>query len=146
MEYGKALIDKAGETCGTFYRLHKETGFPQSTISEIRAGKRLLPLEWVPVLAEIARVDPRDALARVLAERLPEGSRARAILGGAIAAGVAAVLLLCVILGLLLPLNSYAGVRDDRARVNPVYIVECLRKLLKLFLGVRPLHTRRGHS
>lgn len=71
MEYGKALIDKAGKVCGSFYKLHKETGFSEPAISQIRAGKRMLPLEWVPVLAEIAGEDPRDALARVMAERLP---------------------------------------------------------------------------
>lgn len=122
MQYGITLIDKAGQMCGSFYKLHKETGFPQSTISDIRAGKRALPLEWVPVLAELAGVDARDALAQAMAERLPEGSRARAILGGVRAAGVAAMLLFFVVLGLLQPLTSYAA---DARKHNILYIVEC---------------------
>jgi len=126
MEYGKTLIDKAAKVCGTAYKLHKETGFPQSHISEIKNGKRTLPLEWVPVLAEIAGVNARDAVAEVLAEKMPEGSRARAILGGVRAAGVAAMLLFFVVLGLLQPLTTYA---KSSADVNNVYIVECIKAL-----------------
>lgn len=134
MEYGKALIDKAGKMCGSFYKLHKETGFPQSHISAIRAGTRQLPLEWVPVLAEIAGEEPREALARCMAERLPEGSRARAILGGVRAAGVAVMLLFFVSLAQLLPLNAYAR---GTAGVNPLYIVECVRGWRRLFFKPR---------
>lgn len=87
MNYGQSLIDKAGKICGSFYKLSKRTGFAQATISEIRKGKRDLPMEWVPVLAEISQVDAREALALVLAEKLPEGSEARQILEKARAAG-----------------------------------------------------------
>lgn len=132
MEYGIALIDRAGKMCGSFYKLHKETGYPQSHISEIRSGKRALPLEWVPVLAEIAGEDPRDALARVMAERLPEGSRARAILGGGRAAGVVALLLLCVVCLTLLPSTGYARTTQ---KVDFVYIVECGRRVLALAIA-----------
>lgn len=132
MEYALALIDKAGKLCGSFYKLHKETGYPQSHISEIRAGKRALPLEWVPVLAEIAGEDPREALARVMAERLPEGSRARAILGGVRAAGVVALLLLCVGWLTLQPSTGYARTME---KVDFVYIVECGRRMLALSIA-----------
>lgn len=134
MEYGIALIDKAGKTCGSFYRLSKETGFPQSHISEVRHRKRDLPMEWVPVLAEIAGVDAREALAMVMAERLPEGSRARLILGGGQAAGVAAMLVIFVSLALVQPLTCYA---NDRREVNLLYIVECLRTTVKSFFMAR---------
>jgi len=134
MEYSLSLIDKAGKVCGSFYKLHKETGYAQGTISEIRSGKRELPMEWVPVLAEIAGVDAREALACVMAERLPEGSRARAILGGVRAAFVAATLLFFVSLGLLQPLTSYAG---ESTGVDFLYIVECLSAMLCLFFMAR---------
>jgi len=134
MQYGIALIDKAGEKCGSFYKLHQDTGFPQSHISSIRSGKRALPMEWVPVLAEIAGVDAREALACVMAERLPEGSRARAILGGARAAFVAATLLFFVSLGLVQPLTSYAG---ESTGVDLLYIVECLLSAVCLFFMAR---------
>jgi hypothetical protein len=131
MEYSLSLIDKAGEKCGSFYALSKETGFAEQSISNIRRKHRALPLEWVPVLAEIAGVDPRDALARVMAERLPEGSRARAILGGVRAAGVVALLLLCVVLGTLLPSTGYAR---TMGKVDFLYIVECWRRWRLLFV------------
>lgn len=134
MQYGIALIDKAGDMCGSFYKLSKETGFPQPHISLIRSGKRGLPLEWVPVLAEIAGVDAREALACVMAERLPEGSRARAILEGARAAFVAATLLFFVSLGLLQPLTGYA---KESEKLNLLNIVECWLRAFCLFFMAR---------
>lgn len=130
MQYGQTLIDKAAKVCGSYYRLSKETGFDQAAMSHIKSGKRALPLEWVPVLAEVAGVNARDALAFCMAERLPEGSRARAILGEVRAAGVAAMLLFFVVLGLLQPLTSYAGCFS---RVNNLYIVEHCRRLCARF-------------
>lgn len=132
MEYGISLLDKASRICGSDYKLCKENGWPSSNVSNIRNGKRALPLEWVPVLAEIAGEDPREALARVMAERLPEGSRARAILGGVRAAGVVALLLLCVGWLTLLPSTGYARTME---KVNSVYIVECGRRVLALAIA-----------
>lgn len=119
MEYGISLIDKAAKMCGSAYKLAKETGFSEANISRVRAGKRELPVEWVPVLAEIAGVNARDALAEVVAERMPEGSRARAILGGVRAVGVAAMLLFFVVLGLLQPLTTYAA--EGSAGSHPIH-------------------------
>jgi len=142
MEYGIALIDKAGKVCGSFYRLSKETGFPEGNISKIRKGERELPLEWVPVLAEIAGVDAREALAMAMAERLPEGSRARAILGGVRAAGVAALLLLCCVLELVKPSIGYAR---TSAGVDFLYIVERARAWFRRQgFGLR--HMASGHK
>lgn len=159
MEYGKLLIDKAGEKCGSFYRLSKETGFPQSHISEVRSGKRNLPVEWVPVLAELVGEDPRDALARVVAERLPEGSRARALLGGAYRTGVAAMLLLCVVLGQPQPSNAYEVGRANSTSYTSWNIWRTVRRLFFRTRGIgaggpgaRPwtlglfADTRRGHA
>jgi len=147
MEYGQTLIDKAAKVCGSFYKLSKATGFPESNMSAIKAGRRALPLEWVPELAEIAGEDPRDALARVMAERLPEGSRARAILGGVRAAGVAAMLLFFVSLALLQPSNGYAKTRTE---IDLLYIVEhAISRLwsrLKSLFSSRFLHDRLGRS
>ena len=109
MEYGQTLIDKAGEKCGSFYKLAHEMKISEGNLSKVRRGLRPLPIEWVPELAEIVGIDARDAVAEVLAEQLPEGSRARAILGGVQAAGVAAMLLFSVVLGLLQPLKTYAA-------------------------------------
>lgn len=113
MEYSLSLIDKAAEICGSRYRLAQVLKVSESNLASVKAGRRALPLEWVPELAEIAGEDPRDALAWVMAERLPEGSRARALLGGACRTGVAAMLLLCVVLGPLLPSSGYAKASSD---------------------------------
>lgn len=137
MEYGKTLIDKAGQMCGSFYKLSQTTGWSEGNISKVRAGKRPMPPEWAPVLAELTGEDPREALARVVAEQAPEGSRVRAILGGSRAAGAAAMLLFFVCLGWLAPSTGYAG---EAMRVNTLYIVEgrgvlfrCCAALLRLF-------------
>jgi len=119
MTYGLTLLEKCGETCGSFYKLAKRTGYAEQTISTLRQGKRPVPLEWVPVLADIAGVDPREALARVLYERLPEGSPAREILGKQNAPEAGAV-------GML-PF-SYSGtlegaVKEICKRLNILYIV-----------------------
>lgn len=45
MEYGKALIDKAGKVCGSFYRLSQITGWSEGNISKVRTGKRPMPVE-----------------------------------------------------------------------------------------------------
>lgn len=134
MEYGKALIDKAGKMCGSFYKLSQVTGWPEGNISKVRAGKRQMPAEWAPVLADIAGEDPREALARVVAEQAPEWSRVRAILGGARAAGAAVMLLFFVVLALLPQSNAYAS---GKPRVNTLYIVECGRALRRLFFRAR---------
>lgn len=126
MKYAIALIDKAAEMCGgSYYQLSKAWGVPQSRISEYRHGKREVPLDKVPKLAELAGVEPREAYLQVSIEQMPEGSEARDLLGKVRAAGVAAMLLFFVVPVLLLPSQSYAkGV----CQVKPVYIVECRRR------------------
>lgn len=136
MEYGFSLLDKASKIYGSDYKLCKACGWPSSNMSAIRGKRRAVPLEWVPVLAEIAGEEPREALARCMAERLPEGSRARAILGGVRAAGVAVTLLFFVSLAQLLPSSAYAR---GAAGVNPLYIVECRQVWRRLFFRARGL-------
>lgn len=133
MEYAKLLLEKSGKVCKSFYKLHQQTGYAQSHISEARAGKRPIPLEWVPVLAEICGEDPKEALARCMAERLPEGSRARAILGEARAAIAAVMLLFFVGLGLLLPSQGYAM---NNPKLTNLYIVEYAIRVLHRIFGV----------
>jgi hypothetical protein len=68
MEYGKWLIDKAAELCGSRYALAKQLGVDEGNLS--RYAKKGPPIEWVPRLAEIAGVEPGQAVLRVLAERV----------------------------------------------------------------------------
>lgn len=127
MTYGQTLIDKAAQACGSRYKVAEAMGLDEASLSKAARGLRPVPLEWVPTLAALAGEDARDALARAMAEKLPEGSLGRRALGGVFAAGVAAMLLF-----------SHArdasaatmGVRGDRAGLHSLYIVECLRRVL----------------
>jgi hypothetical protein len=67
MEYGKWLIDKAAKLCGSRYALAKELEVDEGNLS--RYAKKGPPIEWIPRLAEIAGVEPGQAVLRVLAER-----------------------------------------------------------------------------
>lgn len=110
MTYGLALIDKAKEMCGgSDYKLARAWGISQTMISLIRKGEKKLPVRRVPKLAELAGVDPREAMLRVAEEQAPEGSEARDLLGKALATGAVAMLLFSVGLVLLQPSKSYAS-------------------------------------
>lgn len=94
MSYTLTLIDKAGKVCGSFYKLSKEIDMAESTISQIRKGKRPLPFDVVPILASITREDVDEAMRRVLLEQAVGTRREgalREILGKGLVAGVAAM-------------------------------------------------------
>jgi len=129
MEYGIALIDKAAYLCGgSYYKLHKEWGVAESTISQIRQGKRRIPLAKVPKLAVIAGVDPKEAYLKVSIEQMPEGSEERDLLGKAGAAIAGVMLLFFIVPALLLPSPSYAA---ETKQLQFVYIVEYAKKLME---------------
>lgn len=149
MEYGIALIDKAARMCGgSYYKLSKEWGVAESTISVIRSGKRALPLKRVPKLALIAGVDPKEAYLRVSIEQMPEGSEERDLLGkvGAAIAGV--MLLFFIVPVLLLPSPSYASEITQTNKLSLLYIVEYWNRLRSMFkravFGLR--HMAQGPS
>lgn len=89
MEYGKWLIDKAAEVCGSRYALAKRLEVDEGNLS--RYAKKGPPIEWIPALAEIAGEEPGTAVLRVLAERADAKKRPR---GGAQGIGAAAMLLI----------------------------------------------------
>lgn len=131
MKYGLALIDKAAEMCGgSYYKLSSEWGLAESTISQIRKGKRVIPLNRVPKLAVLAGVDPQEAYLRVSIEQMPEGSEERDLLGNVRATIAVASLLLCVSLAPLLPSKSYANAPNNVAKLH---IVEYRRFLQAIF-------------
>jgi len=93
MLYSLSLIDKAAGVCGSYYKLAKHVGLAESTISEIRKGTRRLPLDCVPILADVCRVDVHDAIDRVMLEHAAGTKREqqlKEILGKVLAGGVAA--------------------------------------------------------
>lgn len=138
MKYVKALIDKAGKNAGSFYKLAQVTGLHEQNISAIRAGRRTLPLDVVPELAELAGEDVDEAIHQVMIEqtRDPERrERLTEILGKAVAAGVAAMLVF-----------SYSGDSNSSTltnaksnnKLNLLYIVECVRAWFRrLFRSAR---------
>lgn len=70
MTYGQTLIDKAKDKAGSYYKLWKLTGLAQSTLSDIRAGKRQLPIEQVPAMSSLAGLDVKESTERVMIEQV----------------------------------------------------------------------------
>lgn len=130
MKYAIALIDKAGKNVGSFYKLYQITGIPQSRISEIRAGKRPLPLDAVPVIAELAGVDVDEAIHTVMIEQTKDPEkrgRLMEILGKAVAAGVAGVLAFSYSGD---SISSTVAQAQKAENVNPLYIVEYVTRMI----------------
>lgn len=97
MSYSLSLIDKAKELCGSYYALAHRIDLAESTISQIRAGKRRLPPDVVPILAELIGVDVDEAIHGVLMEHAKGTKREhvlKEILGKALVAGVAGMSLI----------------------------------------------------
>lgn len=129
MEYAKALIDRAAKMCGgSYYKLSKAWGVPESRISEYRHGKARVPLKKVPKLAYLADVDPQEAYLQVAIEQMPEGSEERDLLGKHQGAIAAVMLLFFVVLGLLPQSTAYASTGKT---INTLYIVEYGRRFWK---------------
>lgn len=141
MDRGKTLLDKAAKNCGSFYALSKATGIPQPNMTRVMQGKRDLPMEWVPVLADIAGADLHTELALVLAEQMPEGSRGRSILEKARATGAVATLLFSLIVAVSLTPGRALSATTTSCQLDNLYIVErwlrLLRSLRQRLHGVR---------
>lgn len=95
MQLGLSLIDKASKLCGNDAALARRMGVTQAMISQLRANKRPMTPEVAAELADIAGEDARQAVIDAVIERT-KGTRKegamREILGKALAAGVAGVL------------------------------------------------------
>lgn len=97
MQYVKPLIDKASEVCGSDSKLAERMGVHRVAIAEMRSGKRSISPATAAELADIAGDDAREAAIAAIIEGA-RGTRResvlRDILGKALAAGVAAVLVI----------------------------------------------------
>lgn len=92
---GQILIDKAAKVCGSDAALARRLGTKPPAISELRAGKREMSPETAALLADIARVDAREAVIQAVIARNKTGPKAeqiREILGKGLAVGAAALL------------------------------------------------------
>ena len=95
MQYVNPLIDKASKICGSDSKLAERMGIHRVAIAEMRAGKRAISPATAAELADIAGDDAREAAIAAVIEGA-KGTRResvlREILGKAIAAGVAGLL------------------------------------------------------
>lgn len=89
------LIDKAANVCGSYTALAERMGIPVQNISLMKSGKRAISPATAAELADIAGDDAREAAIAAVIESA-KGTRRegvlREILGKAIAAGVAGLL------------------------------------------------------
>lgn len=97
MQDKKTLIDKASEICGGDAALARRMGISRALVSLMRSGDRKITPETAAELADIAGDDAREAAIAAILEGA-KGTRResvlRDILGKALAAGVAAVLVI----------------------------------------------------
>ena len=95
MESVKPLIDRASEMCGGDSALAEKMGIPRQNVYLMRTGKRPISPATAAELADIAGDDAREAAIAAIIESA-KGTRResvlREILGKALAAGVAAML------------------------------------------------------
>lgn len=93
---GKTLIDKAAKMCGSQAALARKLGTSPQALSQMKHGEREISPETAALLADIAKEDPQQAVIAAVIERNRTGPKAeqiREILGKALAAGGAAMLL-----------------------------------------------------
>lgn len=95
MQSVKDLIDKASKVCGSDTALAERMGIERPNLSLMRSGKRAVSPATAAELADIAGEDAREAAIAAVIESA-KGTRRegvlREILGKAIAAGVAGLL------------------------------------------------------
>lgn len=95
MKIAETLIDKASKVCGSDAALARRMGIYPADVSNLRAGKRPLSPELAAEIADVAGEDARQAVIDAIIERNAAGRKGallKEILGKAIAAGVAAML------------------------------------------------------
>lgn len=95
MKLAETLIDNAVKKCGSQAELARRVGVYAPDISKLRAGTRTLTPELAALIADEAHMDARQAYIDAGIERdlaNPNGGRLADVLGKALAAGVAAVL------------------------------------------------------
>lgn len=92
MTQGKTLIAKAAEVCGSEAELARRIGTSRQALSSMKHGTREISPETAALLADVAKLDPHQAIIDAVIERNKTGEKAaklREILGKALVAGVA---------------------------------------------------------
>lgn len=128
MQYGTSLIDKAAKVCGGYSALADRMGIPLPNLSLMKSGKRAISPATAAELADIAGDDAREAaIAAILdgAKGTRRESVLRDILGKALAAGVAGVLVFSY------SKDSISATEKIAKNVNSLYIVSS--RVLQMF-------------
>ena len=131
MQYAESLIDKAIESCGSAAELARKMGIDRAEVTKLKQGKRPLSPELAAELADIAGDDAREAAIHAIIERNAEGRKGhllREILGKALAAGVAGMLVF------FYSGDSISATKKIARTVDSLYIVSS--RFINWFRGV----------
>lgn len=145
MQSGQTLIDKASNVCGSDSKLAERMGVHRVVIAEMRNGKRAISPATAAELADIAGDDAREAAIAAIIEGA-KGTRRestlRNILGKALAAGVAAMLVISY------KDDSISTTETIAKSETPVYFsihrIYWMLRQIKRRLGVFVLRTNRA--
>lgn len=145
MEYGTSLIDRAAKVCGGYSALAGRMGIPLPNLSLMKSGKRAISPATAAELEDIAGDDAREAAIAAIIEGA-RGTRRestlRNILGKALAAGVAAMLVISY------KEDSTSTTETIAKSDTPVYFsihrIYWMLRQIKRSLGVFVLRTNRA--
>jgi hypothetical protein len=119
MNYGRTLIDKAVEKCGSRYAVAKAAQIDEGDLSRVVNGKANFPRNWAYKLALLAEVDPAEAMGFVEQE-WAEAKKKRQQLSSLAAAGVVATLLFSYVSGGKDPIATVASALAEFAMLHIV--------------------------
>ena len=142
MESVQPLIDKASKVCGGDSALAEKMGIPRQNVYLMRAGKRPISPATAAELADIAGDDAREAAIAAVIESA-KGTRResvlREILGKAIAAGVAGLLVYSYSGDSISTMETIAAKADTT--LNPIHrIYSLLRRAAVRLRAALRLH------
>lgn len=136
---GHTLIDAAAKVCGSRYKLAKRLGLSQSYLSMVCKGERALAPLTAARIAEIAGLDPQQALTAATIENEKDPDKREALKQLFSRAGAAAMLAFCIVGGSLQPSPATAAASNDAqdttGGASPLYIMSSLRRALKWLRG-----------
>lgn len=145
MQSGQTLIDKASNVCGSDSKLAERMGVHRVVIAEMRNGKRAISPATAAELADIAGDDAREAAIAAIIEGA-KGTRRestlRNILGKALAAGVAAMLVISYKDDLTSTMETIA--KSDTPVNLSIHRIYWMLRQIKRRLGVFVLRTNRA--
>lgn len=145
MQSGQSLIDKASEVCGSDSKLAERLGVHRVVVAEMRNGKRAISPATAAELADIAGDDAREAAIAAIIEGA-KGTRRestlRNILGKALAAGVAAMLVISYKDDSTFTMETIA--KSDTPVYFSIHRIYSMLRQIKRRLGVFVLRTNRA--